>query len=531
MASSIAHTFFWKFDAKGAAECQLIANMVKAAIVMGASLGGTYIVPPNTKTQLDVEPEKIEASTSKWKFANNGKAVKAWNKVSAGITPSWGYNSVVMIWAPVFYGAPLDQAICKYWPQPAPDAEQTHTREIQMWIQQVSREFRKSIDENMADLNHGAGFGENSSFPPDDQETVLADQIATGEYVTLTPAQRERFVDKPSMIEQDMTTTFRNSIISAALKSQMCHLHCAPVPDAYSQCTPGKSDRYCPDPSTLCQAQCWRDSFHAKNLALFGLDELQDKDNIWNLGIQEFLQTSYELWRDDRYSRVHNAFPSFDDVFHNRTVSTSGSYLPVCYDEFIRPDNFRANSNGHESGHHERKRELPCTCGNRYANETALFHAATRLDQWQFHDRDLGKQCARNMERAKTPAVEDYLTLCAMDTHWPTRLRDRQHWVASGKDIHCDYTQGRVNEMVAAGRTPQEIECWFCSDAVRHVGTLIRKEQRSFAMRLDMTRRIRWNAEKACRAFKKDLGGDEAFSQVCGSPTVRSELEKEWDFH
>lgn len=91
-----------------------------------------------------------------------------------------------------------------------------------------------------------------------------------------------------------MTSTFKNSLISAALKSQMCHLHCSPAaPGKENDCGPFKDkdgaeeskSRFCPRPGVVCQAQCWRNSKRSK---------VARADNPWDFAFASYLQDSYD---------------------------------------------------------------------------------------------------------------------------------------------------------------------------------------------------------------------------------------------
>ena len=49
--------------------------------------------------------------------------------------------------------------MCSLYPNPPKDAEQVHNRELSMVIQKAARQYRSQIDDNMAEINRGVGFG------------------------------------------------------------------------------------------------------------------------------------------------------------------------------------------------------------------------------------------------------------------------------------------------------------------------------------------------------------------------------------
>ena len=183
---------------------------------------------------------------------------------------------------------------------------------------------------------------------------------------------------------RDMTVAFKNSLISSALKSQMCHIHCSPCDtdseDGDDPCA-SKDDedggkmrepRFCLSLDVVCQAQCWRNSLHAKNLDFFDIAELSQPNNPWEINLDSYLQVLYSHW-EQFHGEKDPGFPNVTDLLYDQVTDVSGSFLPVCFDGNIMPSDFK-DSAGDD-------RTIPCTCGDDYGNETSLFFHEAGFDK------------------------------------------------------------------------------------------------------------------------------------------------------
>jgi len=260
-----------------------------------------------------------------------------------------------------------------------------------------------------------------------------------------------------------MTSTFKNSLISSALKSQMCHLHCAPA-EAGKENDCGafrdkdgveeSKSRFCPRPGVVCQAQCWRNSKNSKVMELYGVGELTRADNPWDFAFGAYLQGSYDHWRDHR-GQPDQMFPSVEDLLNDQVTDSFGSYLPVCYDEHIRPGDFLLDGGD---------KQIPCTCGDAYGNETAMFFKAAGFDNWVALQKDhvaLGFRCMFNMWEAGVYPVEQYMTFCELGSHWPVD-EDHHRRIQDGKDKHCGEMAQLVSELRGKGLDEDEVTCNVC---------------------------------------------------------------------
>lgn len=308
-----------------------------------------------------------------------------------------------------------------------------------------------------------------------------------------------------------MTETFKNSLISAALKSQMCHLHCtAAAPGHENDCAfwteAGGADlsksRFCPRPGVVCQAQCWRNSKHSKVMELYGVKELTSDDSIWNFDFGSFLQDSYDHWQDHR-GQPDQMFPSVDDLLNDQVVDPFGSFLPVCYDEHSTPLNFFAY-----------EKSIPCTCGDRYGNETAMFFKAAGFESWvglQDDRTKLGQECMRNMLDFHVPPVDQFMTFCELGVHWPVH-GDNHHQMFLGRGTHCDDTARLIDELEGKGMDNEGVQCSVCFDS--DVGRHIQEDQRDFVRgrswwRILLGIEYRDNMKQNCHSWATKYRGKE----------------------
>lgn len=260
-----------------------------------------------------------------------------------------------------------------------------------------------------------------------------------------------------------MTSTFKNSLISAALKSQMCHLHCSPAaPGKENDCGGFKDKdgaeeskcRFCPRPGVVCQAQCWRNSKRSKVMELYGIGQLTRADNPWDFAFASYLQDSYDHWSDHR-AHPDQMFPSVEDFLNDLVTDSFGSYLPICFDEHIRPGDFLVDGGD---------KAIPCTCGDAYGNETAMLFKAAGFDNWVALQKDhiaLGLRCTLNMWDAGVYPVEQFMTSRELGSHWPVDGEDH-HTMKDGKVKRCGEMAHLVNELRGKGLDRDEVTCNVC---------------------------------------------------------------------
>ncbi|MCJ1284237.1 hypothetical protein MMC26_003568 [Xylographa opegraphella] len=544
MSSSMANTFFWKYDPAQQARCDLVSGFIKGAIgaLMAALLMVVPIVGPFvTPEALAVEGAEAATVEAGWDVATleaqgfmaAARAVEIWrsrlrptvgdvahlpelkvkgdwawkSKVPYNFGKNWNkYASTPLANAPwnmlsgfpaQFYMAPLTDGICKHFPNPSKDAPLLYEQQLSMQIQMAGRSFRKQIDGEMASLNRGTGYGENGAFLPDDT-TTLADAIILGVYAGMTRTSHERFVENPSIIEQQMTNHFKNALISSALKSQMCHLHCTPIDVA--EASPWTDiNRFCPDPNTVCQAQCWQNSNKAHNMPIFGGDALSTPGNPWEMSLSGFLEGSYRHWQQYRMKPT-NMFPSINDLLSDKLEDTSGCFLPVCMDLHSPPK--VASADNHD---------VPCTCGDTYGNETAGFLHEAGFEQWsEIKDsrEALGHRCFDNMMRtskATRNPITQYLTFCGEQVHWPTN-NDGHNWFFDGADAHCAAVRSAVTELQSRGKDEEYVTCKMCFGSPLAIEIeAVQKEFVHYGAR-------QWhqNYRELCRQWARERKGKEA---------------------
>ncbi|MCJ1292809.1 hypothetical protein MMC34_004362 [Xylographa carneopallida] len=575
MSSSMANTFFWKYDPEQQAHCDLLAGFVKGTIgalimalllivpivgpfttpevvaavgaaegaaagveagavagaeagaAVGAETGAAAGTGVGAEYGMDVaqleahgywnaaealklarlrlrptvgEPHYLPNLKTKFEWAWKANVPynvgKNWNKYVQSPVATAPWNALGSL-PGQFYMVPVTEGICKMFPNPSKDAPLVYEQQLSMQIQRAGRGFRMNIDGEMARLNRGSGYGENGAFLPDDT-TTLADEIILGTYAGMTRSAHERFVQNPSIIEQEMTNAFKNALISTALKSQMCHLHCTPIDVA--EATPWTDpNRFCPDANTICQAQCWQNSGVAHIMPIFGGDELNTANNQWDLSLSDFLEGSYRHWQQYRMKPAE-MFPSVDDLLTNELTDTSGCFLPVCMDLHTPPE--AISSSNHD---------VPCTCGDAYGNETAAFLQDAGFDQWsEIKDsrEALGHRCFDNMLRtskATRNPITQYLTFCGEKVHWPVN-NDGQTWFFDGADEHCDAVLSAVTELQSRGKDEEYITCKMCFGSPLAIE--IEAVQKEFVYY--GARQWHQNYRELCRQWARDRNGQEA---------------------
>ena len=296
---------------------------------------------------------------------------------------------------------------------------------------------------------------------------------------------------------------FKNALISSALKSQMCHIHCSPSdrdsddgndPCAFKDEDDGgkmSKSRFCPSPDVVCQAQCWRNSPHAKNLELFGTKELSQPGNMWEINLDSYLQESHDHW-EQYHGGTDPDFPSVTDLLYDQVTDASGSFLPVCFDANIMPSDFE-DATGDD-------RAIPCTCGDSYGNETSWFFHEAGFDHWvalQDHPEKLADRCMKNMHQADTPPVEQYMTFCELGARWPVHS-DHDHRMYSGSDSRCGEMHSLIDDLLSQNLTDDEITCKVCFGSP--VGRTVQDDQKDYVNR-NVVIQVHDNMRHGCQSF------------------------------
>ncbi|MCJ1478264.1 hypothetical protein MMC13_006941 [Lambiella insularis] len=468
----------------------------------------------------DLEPKR----TPVWIAHVRYNFARPWNKYTQPLMwqalSAWAITSLPA----QFYPVPLTAGVCKMFPNPSKDMPQEYERQIDMLITGSMGRFRDVLEESIAVLNRGSGNGDNGDFLPE-QTTSLAETLINGHYVALNPDARERFLEKPVIIEHQMTNNFKNALISGFLKGQMCHLHCTTnIPetsDGSDPCTLNGA-RFCPDPQTLCQAQCWQNSNKAKVMEVFGADSMMKWGNQWDITLQDFLKGSYEHWQQFRF-RPTPQFPSIDDLLDNTVTDRSGSFLPVCMDHVVAPHPLDEKDNV----------VIPCTCGDVYGNETRIFFEDAGFYHWSelaANPTKLGHVCAADMEHARVHPVQELLTECELGSHWPVD-GESEGTHGDGMDQYCeDLAQFVLLWRDTEGKSEAAINCLACF--ADPVGQNIMDEQQDkeyFA-----PHRSHYNFREGCRLFADNYVGKQP---PCGLNKPQREvwdgMQKErhtWDF-
>lgn len=114
-------------------------------------------------------------------------------------------------------GSDAENHFCAKYPNVPKEAQGAHELQLDTDIRKAAVNFRVTVQEDVALINRGAGFGDNGTiiaclqsnqllislpgtFLPFDY-TVMADKLFAGYYVKLASTDHLRFVEEPSRIE------------------------------------------------------------------------------------------------------------------------------------------------------------------------------------------------------------------------------------------------------------------------------------------------------------------------------------------
>ncbi|KAL8812679.1 MAG: hypothetical protein Q9223_007234, partial [Gallowayella weberi] len=389
LAEAAAHTFYWKYDQSVANKCKILASLVNVAIISAFVVLGTLLeaaTPAFAGGALPVV--EAEAAASSAFLSSKGSTV-------AQFALNFGSNIPV----PPATDA-IQKAVCSHFANVPAGLETDARLQIKSDIDRFYNDYRRLIRGTSGEIIRGVN---HDYIPALGFSTLLASVIRSGDYLTFTQDQQEKFDREPHSIEG-----------------------------------PKNSDASLFEPSEgkFCYARCWQNWNSEKELRMFGLDEIAKPDNDWNIEIKAFLQASYDHYTRNGLSASSAGFPSVEDLFNDRVTSTSGTYLPVC-----------DTSLSHRAGTPDRMSGIPCMCGDSYGAETTAFWGETKLDSWSEAD-ETGDPawaktpayiCRNDMAINRESPVDYFLNLCNMGWRWPNKSspKDRKGVMAKGRDSLC----------------------------------------------------------------------------------------------
>ncbi|KAL8715205.1 MAG: hypothetical protein Q9220_001163 [cf. Caloplaca sp. 1 TL-2023] len=303
-----------------------------------------------------------------------------------------------------------------------------------------------------------------------------------------------------------MRQYYRNALISALLKRQMCFIECHTTPRQKLDIT-----SFEPEPGKYCQARCWQNWASAEKLKIFGLEAITKDINDWGIEIHAFLRASYDHYTVYKF-KPDPSLPSVDQLYHDEVTPVSGSYLPVC-DSHIGP--YKQN---HFSG-------IPCMCGDKYGTETDAFWTAANFPSWKYAQvgnfetrKGPPYLCKNDMSIAQTAPVPYFLNLCFMGWRWPTQLDLAENpdarWLHRGFDLHCaDFFQ-EVQTLSFIGPDQPDLDCYMCFES--KIGQKIQDGDESQLLKIDNQFKPKfgdphpykqnYNFHRACEVFEENHG-------------------------
>ncbi|KAL9101231.1 MAG: hypothetical protein Q9163_003487 [Psora crenata] len=439
----LTEQFIWKVDPKQAKRCRLVSGLVKTAILtctIAISAGLSPAAAPAAQTVMVKEASLF--SKVPWATLNNIQS-----------------NLPILVG-----GDAIERSVCELFPNPEPGHEEKMHKYVLGVIKAQIDAYLHMIESTMNNLNDGVGLGEDGNFDTTGS-TRLAETLLDGDYFKLSDEEERRFIEEPSITAE----TFQILSMTALLSMERCSLHCTAQP--YTDEKAMEPSRFTNDDGTWCQAQCWQNSKHTKNVPLHGLKALNTPNNPWNMTFKDYGRAAYSFWKVFRGS-VATTMPSFNDLGSGEDPeSRRGSALPVCFSD-MTPQNFFEEQN------HDKA--LACVCGDSYGNETTSFFEAIHMDTWSEykHGTKLADACQTSFDVDRTNPVQMYLTFCQMDQHFPIRDRDQTHHFHPGADPYCQEFEKERQSLTQQGRSLDEVTCHMCFSSA--TGEKIKKEQSDY---------------------------------------------------
>lgn len=178
-------------------------------------------------------------------------------------------------------------------------------------------------------------FWASKAVQSEDGKQTLLDHIAAGAY-SYTKAQVQNMDDLSIPTLADPLVEWMGRVlISAALNSQGCFIHCLWQPDCH---TAPDEFRYCVRDDTVCRPSClWsRNRYPPWLLPLYGHEEL-NKGEVW-FDLETLVSDSYNNYQNDGIE-AETRMPDLADFLNPVTkhnVFAKANRLAVCWDPHNR---------------------------------------------------------------------------------------------------------------------------------------------------------------------------------------------------
>ncbi|KAI9770035.1 MAG: hypothetical protein M1839_003299 [Geoglossum umbratile] len=467
-------TFFWQPDPRNERLCRYVGqatkDIISFSIVMSVTLFPSILIPATSAA--------VVQQTLPWARVAAGNALRN----------PWIANSLMMF-PGTYIGPGVDKGCSRFLPVAA-DQRFERLAQLGIGLRNVQMEYRNVISTSIFDITRGAGFGENGTIA--DGNTVFADIVARGSFFLSNSEARDKFVNRPFGLEELYAQTVVNGIISTCLSASQCYLSCTEgeTEQFGAKDSPLAKSRFCPKPDVACQAQCWRPSIRAKNVQVYGMDQLEN--SLWNVRIEDMLTQSYRNYAERTNPTI--SLPNITEFLANPQdspqIRAAGFDMRVC--QSCRPQT------GDFTKHGRMNKLFPCTCGDVYSSETADFLAAAGFST-QSHKKELLRRCPKQLDKMVGLPVEHYLALCGLSVRWPTVWESRS--IKPGADYSCGKVRREVNDRVAEGQSWIAINRWFCTESPE--GLTIRREERRWVS----TPRLYGHDDK-CKKFLTNISGN-----------------------
>ena len=216
------------------------------------------------------------------------------------------------------------------------------------------------------------------------------------------------------------------------------------------------------------------------------MDQLEN--SLWNVRIEDMFSQSYKSYAENTSlsAALFNVTGFLENPLDSPERRAEGFHIPVCKSALMQTGDF--------SKHGRKNRLFPCSCGDKYSNETTKFLAAANFNT-KSHKKELLHRCPKQLKKMVPLPLEHYLALCALSVRWPTRQESAT--IKAGADNGCAKVREDVHNLVADGKSWAAINHWFCTESVE--GITARQEERSWVA----APRLRGHDHK-CKKFLAD---------------------------
>ena len=463
----MVHDFFWQPSEHKEAMCKMMTALVNALISTGTSVVSMLV--PLALPFKAAAPVAVAAGSVASSIATEGVTAAATK--TAPIYASAGFKifvrdvgwSATTNFGGVFINANVGKTCFGRWPS-ARDLRMDNMADLTEMVHTTSSRYRQELSSSMRVLNSP----EAADVDPDGNTDFLR-LLASPWNSPVSARARRSFAKDPYQLEAALEQRILEGLIVECMRAGHCHLKCwtAAGPDDCDH-NPLVVERfkYCPEPGTVCQLDCWQQANQkGRNVAPYGEGKMSQRP--WNINLQEVIQASWHNYKATRNGAALS--PSLDsclrpgmsiagDPRESKGTQQNPAYnLPVCASP-------RKQTRNWESPDKKQRDQFPCMCGSILSEETSQVHMAMGMnynDYWKLHE----DRCVHFFEETvQRRPLEHYLGLCGLESRWPLR-GDRIRLVQRGADPRCQLVLDKAMARMQDGADGRELNRWFCEES------------------------------------------------------------------